>query len=246
MPLRKRGSPGFPWQALLFLAVSFLTVLAVRYILLPSPLLGTGGMDIAAADLLDSIPEYCGDPYVTVNDNLPYFTDDQLTVTAWESYSDLDALGRCGPAEACVGRELMPEGERGEITQVRPSGWKQVWYDAMDGDPLYNRCHLIAFHLTGENANVRNLITGTRYMNFEGMLDFENMIGDYVRDTGNHVLYRVTPVFRGRELVARGVQMEAYSVEDGGRAVCFNVFCYNVQPGVEIDYATGESRLSGK
>ena len=156
-----------------------------------------------------------------------------------------DLLGRCGPAEACVGQELMPTEERGAIGMVKPSGWHTVRYDGVvDGKYLYNRCHLIGYQLTGENANERNLITGTRYLNVEGMLPFENQVADYVEETGNHVLYRSTPVFKGLELVARGVQIEAWSVEDGGAGVCFNVYCYNVQPGVEIDYATGESCLA--
>ena len=158
-----------------------------------------------------------------------------------EYYSELDSLGRCGVAEACVGVDLMPTEERESISKVKPTGWVQNQYDFVDGGSLYNRCHLIGFQLTGENANEKNLVTGTRYMNVEGMLPFENQVADYVASTGNHVLYRVTPAFVDTELVARGVEMEAYSVEDQGRGVCFHVYCYNVQPGVEIDYATGEN-----
>ena len=176
-----------------------------------------------------------------INSNEPYFTDEDLTLEPFERFSDLDHLGRCGVAYANVCRELMPTEPRGEIGQVKPSGWHTVKYDWVDGKYLYNRCHLLGFQLTGENANKKNLITGTRYMNVDGMLPFENMIDDYVEETGNHVLYRVTPIFEGENLVANGVLMEALSVEDAGEGVRFNVFCYNAQPGVVIDYATGES-----
>ena len=167
----------------------------------------------------------------------------ELSAAAFEEFAELDELGRCGVTMACVGQEIMPTEERGSISHVKPSGWVNVPYSFVDGEYLYNRCHLIGFQLTGENDNERNLITGTRYMNTEGMLPFENMVADYVKETGNHVYYRVTPMFEESELVARGVLMEAYSVEDTGEGVCFNVYCYNVQPGVIIDYATGESRI---
>lgn len=192
---------------------------------------------------LDQIPPYFGQAYVPIDDNVPGFTEDELTTDSYEYYSPLDELGRCGFARSCVGVDLMPTEERGSIGSVKPSGWQTVKYDCVDGKYLYNRCHLIGFQLAGENANEKNLITGTRYLNVTGMLPFENDIADYVQRTDNHVLYRVTPVFVGTELVARGVQMEAYSVEDAGDGVCFNVFAYNVQPGVVIDYATGESWL---
>ena len=192
---------------------------------------------------LKDIPEYSGSPYVAINDNQPSFTSDDYTTTAFEKYAELDYLGRCGVTYACVGVEIMPTEDRGSIGQVKPTGWVTAKYDFVDGKYLYNRCHLIGFQLTGENANTQNLITGTRYMNTEGMLPFENMIADYVKETENHVLYRVTPIFDGENLVARGVQMEAYSVEDNGEGICFNVYCYNVQPGVVIDYATGKSHL---
>lgn len=198
------------------------------------------------SDALNNIPEISPDAYVVVNDNVPEFTEKELTDEAYEFYSELDSLNRCGYAMACIGRELMPTEERGSIGQVKPSGWHTVKYDFVDGKYLYNRCHLIGFQLTGENANEKNLITGTRYMNVEGMLPFENMVADYVKETGNHVLYRVTPVFDDNNLVARGVQMEAYSVEDSGEGISYNVFVYNKQPGVEIDYTTGESRLAEK
>ncbi|MGN1451324.1 MAG: DNA/RNA non-specific endonuclease [Eubacteriales bacterium] len=190
------------------------------------------------------VPEYSGGAFDVLNGNEPEFSADQLVTTAYEYYSELDYLGRCGVAISCIGREIMPTEERGSIGQVKPTGWHTVKYDIVDGKYLYNRCHLIGFQLTGENANVCNLITGTRYMNTEGMLPFENMVADYVKETGNHVLYRVTPVFEGTELVARGVKMEAFSVEDNGDGICFNVFVHNVQPGIEIDYATGDSRLA--
>ena len=187
------------------------------------------------------IPPYEGEPYVVLNDNQPDFTLDDLTMEEFEYYSELDYLGRCGVAYANVSPYTMPTEERGEIGQIKPTGWHTVRYDFVDGKYLYNRCHLIGFQLAGENANEKNLITGTRYFNVTGMLPFENLVDDYVDDTGNHVLYRVTPIYEGDNLVASGVQMEAMSVEDEGEGVCFNVFVYNVQPGVVIDYATGEN-----
>ncbi|MBQ4062036.1 MAG: DNA/RNA non-specific endonuclease [Christensenellaceae bacterium] len=195
---------------------------------------------------LDSIPEYTDEPFCPINDNKPVFAEDEITAKAFEFFSDLDELGRCGMTMACVGQELMPTEDRESISSVKPSGWVNVPYDFVDGRYLYNRCHLIGFQLTGENANKLNLITGTRYMNVEGMLPFENMVADYVKETNNHVMYRVTPIYDGDDLVAKGVQLEAWSVEDEGEGVCFNVYVYNVQPGVEIDYATGESRESGE
>ncbi len=194
---------------------------------------------------LDDIPSYAGEPYVVVNGNQPFFDESDLTTTSFESYSSLDAWNRCGVAMASVCPDTMPSEARGSIGQVKPSGWHTVKYDCVEGRYLYNRCHLIGFQLTGENANNQNLITGTRYLNVDGMLPFENMVADYVQETGNHVLYRVTPLFEEEELVARGVLMEAESVEDRGESICFNVYCYNVQPGVVIDYATGESWLEG-
>ena len=194
-----------------------------------------------------SLPEYSGNPSCEVAGNVPGFTDDDKDRSDFEEYSALDSIGRCGTAFALVGTETMPTEERGSIGEVRPSGWHTVRYNGLvDGNYLYNRCHLIGFQLAGENANPLNLITGTRYMNTEGMLPFENQVADYVRKTQNHVLYRVTPVFEGDDLVARGVQIEAWSVEDSGRGVSFNVFCFNVQPGIDIDYATGDSKLSAE
>jgi DNA-entry nuclease len=193
---------------------------------------------------LDEIPKFSGEAYVVLNDNQPDFTDEEKTTEAFETYSELDSLGRCGVAYANICEEIMPTEERGAIGQVKPSGWHTVKYDFVDGKYLYNRCHLIGYQLAGENANECNLITGTRYLNIEGMLPFENEVADYVKETGNHVLYRVTPIFTGDNLVADGVEMEGWSVEDEGEGVCFHIFAYNSQPGVTIDYATGESRLA--
>ncbi len=187
------------------------------------------------------IPAYSGTPYTEVNGNKPYFTEAELTTQSFETYSELDSLGRCGMAYANVGQDLMPTEPRGEIGAVKPSGWHLVKYDNVDGKYLYNRCHLIAYMLAAENANPQNLITGTRYLNVQGMLPFETKVCDYVKNTGNHVLYRVTPIFDGDNLLADGVLMEAYSVEDAGEGICFCVFAYNVQPGIGIDYATGDN-----
>lgn len=200
--------------------------------------------DTAEVVALSDVPEFSGEPYVVINDNEPSFPAEDFTSEGFEEYSPLDDLGRCGVAYANVGLETMPTEERGSISNVKPTGWKSVQYDFVDGKSLYNRCHLIGFQLTGENANRQNLITGTRYMNVDGMLPFENLVADYVKETENHVLYRVTPVFEGDNLVASGVQMEAQSVEDKGEGVCFNVYVYNNQPGVTIDYATGDSWVS--
>lgn len=197
---------------------------------------------------LNNISEYNGSPYISLNANMPYFTDEEKLITEpFENYSNLDSLGRCGVAFANICKEIMPTEERGTIGQVRPSGWHTVKYNGVvDGNYLYNRCHLIGYQLAGENANELNLITGTRYLNMIGMLEFENTVSAYVEETNNHVLYRVTPIFEDDNLAAKGVEMEAWSVEDKGVGICFNVFCYNVQPGIEIDYATGESWLSNK
>ena len=195
---------------------------------------------------LDSIPAFDGTtPYVPVEDNIPDFSDIGTTTTAYEQYSDLDELGRCGVCYGCMGQELMPTEERESISDIYPSGWVQAQYDFVDGKFLYNRSHLIGFQIAGENANEKNLITGTRFFNVNGMLPFENMVADYIRETGNHVMYRVTPVYDGNNLVCNGLRMEAYSVEDEGDGVCFDVYVYNAQPGVEIDYATGESWATG-
>ena len=205
---------------------------------------GTAGVPDPAvqaesADTIAEVPEYDGVPYVEINDNEPEFTEAELTTEPYEEYSELDPLGRCGTAEACIGEDLMPDGEREDISEVEPTGWENREYDIVDGGYVYNRCHLIGFQLSGENANEENLITGTRYMNTKGMLPFENMVAEYVQETDNHVMYRVTPVFEGDDLVASGVQMEAESVEDDGAGICFNIYVYNVQPEIIIDYSTG-------
>ncbi|MFV0364688.1 MAG: DNA/RNA non-specific endonuclease [Suipraeoptans sp.] len=193
---------------------------------------------------LQDIPEFENDPYVVINNNEPYFTEDEMTTDVFEEYSSMDSLGRCGVAYANICKELMPTEERGAIGQVKPSGWHTYKYEFVDGKYLYNRCHLIGFQLAGENANEKNLITGTRYLNVDGMLPFENMVADYVKETDNHVLYRVTPIYYEDNLVASGVLMEAESVEDNGAGISYCVYVYNNQPGVEIDYASGESKLS--
>ncbi len=196
---------------------------------------------------LEDIPPFDGKTaYVAINSNKPYFTEEEITTEAYEYYSPLDSLGRCGVARACIGKELMPEEKRGSIGQVKPTGWHTVKYDIVDAKYLYNRCHLIGYQLTGENATRENLITGTRYLNIEGMLDFENMVADYIKETGNHVMYRVTPIFEGNNLLASGVLIEAYSVEDKGAGIEFCVYSYNAQPGITIDYKTGASALSGE
>ena len=192
----------------------------------------------------DNIPDFSGNMTVAVDNNNPDFTSKDLTTKSYESYSRLDSEGRCQVAEACVGKDIMPKGKRGAIGMVKPTGWHTAKYDNVDGKYLYNRCHLIAYQLTGENANEKNLITGTRYLNVEGMLPFENMVADYVKETGNHVLYRVTPIFTGDDLVADGVEMEALSMEDDGEGISFHIFAYNNQPGISINYATGDSTLS--
>ena len=217
-------------------ALLLILLLAVYFLLLPQP-------EPVPVVTLDSIPAYSGEPFVVLADNQPQFSQDDLTAKSYEYYGDLDALNRCTQAVACIGEDLMPTEDRGAIGQIKPSGWVTAKYDFVDGKYLYNRCHLIGFQLTGENANESNLITGTRYMNVDGMLPFENMVADYIKETGNHVLYRVIPVFDGNNLVASGVTMEAYSVEDTGEGICFYVYVYNVQPGVVIDYSDGSSYM---
>lgn len=190
----------------------------------------------------EEIPEYSGSPYIEINNNIPYIAED-ATLTEFEIYSELDELGRCGVAYANISKYTLPIEEREDIASIKPSGWQSIKYDNIKGKYLYNRCHLIGHQLAGEDDNELNLITGTRYLNIDGMLPFENMIADYVQDTGNHVLYKVTPDFRGNELLCRGLFMEGYSVEDDGLSISFNVYCYNVQPGINIDYMTGNSSL---
>ena len=220
--------------------------------LLLAALLLTGCTQIvpaAPAISLEAIPAWSGDPWVTIDRNIPGFTAEDLTLEPFEQYSPLDELGRCGTAYACIARELMPTDDRESISSVTPSGWVNKKYDFIEGKYLYNRCHLIGFQLTGENANKRNLITGTRYLNIEGMLPFENMVADHVKEEGHHVLYRVTPIYQEDALVCSGVQMEGFCVECGDSKFnedkfMFHVYCYNVQPGVLIDYMTGDSVIS--
>jgi DNA-entry nuclease len=190
-----------------------------------------------------ALPWFSGKPFIEVNKNVPYFKESEITDKAYEHYSPLDKLGRCRAAYACLGKELMPTRSRENIGMIKPTAWQISKYDFIDGEYLYNRCHLIAFCLAGENANPKNLITGTRYMNTQGMLPFENSVCDYIKKTGNHVMYRVTPFFDGNNLLASGVLMEGYSVEDKGKGVCFNVFCYNVPPGVALNYFNGFNQL---
>lgn len=227
-----------PIGRVLELAMFIAAILMLRFVL---DTFGLSGL--LNSFTLKEIPPYEGEAFSYVNDNVPFFTESDLETDAYEFYSEQDELGRCGYAMACVGKELMPTEERESISHVKPSGWVQAEYDIVDGKSLYNRCHLIGFQLTGENANKNNLITGTRYMNTQGMLPFENMVADYIKETGNHVLYRVTPEYEGSNLVASGVRIEAVSLEDGGEGIFFHVYVYNVQPGVGINYATGESWL---
>lgn len=192
---------------------------------------------------ITEIPEYNGEPYVVINNNEPFFEESDKITESFEVYSALDSLGRCGVAYSNVSLETMPDETRGSIGGIKPSGWHTVKYDIVDGKYLYNRCHLIGYQLTGENANEKNLITCTRFMNTKGMLQFENQVAEYVKETDNHVLYRVTPIFEGNNLLASGVEMEAFSVEDNGKGIKFNVYVYNVQEGITIDYSNGESSL---
>ncbi len=210
--------------------------------ILPSTVELTDGKEFSYS----MVPEFDSEPYAVINSNIPFFSTEDLTTECFEYYSELDALGRCGSVWACLGKDLLPTEKRGNISGVKPTGWQISKYDFVDGKYLYNRCHLIAYSLTGENANINNLITGTRYMNTEGMLPFENMLLDYVRETDTHVMYRVTPIFIGAELLARGVLMEGYSVEDKGEDICFCVFAYNVQPNVTISYINGDNYENDK
>ena len=231
MTKKKKRKKLSPVEFLILVAVAIGSYIFYNY--------GPGAAPHAVS--VDDVPAYNGHAYAVINDNQPLFDADDLVTDSYEYYSPLDGLGRCGYAMACVGRDLMPTEERESISSVKPSGWVQAQYDFVETQNLYNRCHLIGFQLTGENANERNLITGTRYLNTQGMLPYENMIADYIKETGNHVIYRVTPVYAGDDLVASGVQLEAWSVEDQGDGICFHVYVYNVQPGVTIDYRTGES-----
>lgn len=235
------------WKNYLFSIVLFAAALIYTYFnptLPQQPKNNVDNIEITENIELDrnNLPEYIGKNYITINNNVANFSQEELKTESFEKYSELDELGRCGVADAIIGVDLMPNSKRENISGIRPSGWKSIRDDSIDGGSLYNRSHLIAFQLAGENANERNLITGTRYFNAKGMLPFEIMVNNYVRETKNHVRYRITPIFVGDELVARGVQMEAFSVEDGGKAINFNVYCFNVQPGYEINYKTGHAK----
>ena len=223
-----------------WMLLSFLLILTLFFV--NSYAETVGYTEISREELFDEIPEYFGMPYIDLHEDVPYFQESMTT--AFYGYGPLDELGRCTIAFACIGTETMPTEPRENISSIHPSGWSDVKYEGIDGGNLFNRCHLIGYQLTGQNVNERNIITGTRYMNVEGMLPFENSVAEYVRTTGNHVMYRVTPVYDGDDLVAAGVLMEARSVEDP--LVQFCVFCYNVQPGIEIDYTTGESYGEGR
>lgn len=223
---------------------SALALLALLVLVFLASLFGKSSKDLSGEATDIKIPDYSGAPFVIINNNIPFFDENDYAKETFESYSKLDSLGRCGVAYANVSREMMPTEERGKIRDIKPSGWRQAKYEEIvDSTPpyLYNRCHLIAYCLTAENANEQNLITGTHYMNVEGMLPFEEEVARYLDRNDNHVLYRVTPIFEGNNLVASGVLMEAYSIEDNGSGICFCVYCYNVQPGVTIDYRTGKS-----
>lgn len=231
----------------------FLTRVAALLLALALILSSCGAITPAAPISLDEVPEYSGKAYVEINGNIPFFTESELSLGIFESFSDLDSLGRCGVAFACIDRSLMPnkDEDRDSLSSVTPSGWEYDGrsnnnkYDFVDGSYIYNRCHLIGFQLTGEQANKKNLITGTRYLNIRGMLPFEDMVADYIRETGGAVLYRVTPIYDGYNLVCDGVLIEGYSVSDGGEDICFCVYSYNVQPGVTINYYTGENYKVG-
>ena len=232
---RRRRRTGALISLLLFLAGAFWVTGGKDYFIKEETLPAQAGSFNP-----EELPAYSGSPFCIVNGNIPFFKPDDLTEEAFENYGEHDSYGRCTAAFACVGPETLPEGEREELTEIRPTGWHNTKYEGIDREYLYNRCHLIGWQLTGENANTRNLITGTRYLNVEGMLPYENAVGRYVRETGHHVMYRSTPVFSGSNLVASGVLLEGRSVEDPEIEFC--VYCYNVQPGIEVDYATGESR----
>ena len=226
------------------LAFNFSACTGNPQVVAPSEVHASIAQNAGEVFLLSEVPEYSGAPFIAVHDNIPYFTKDEISIKSFEDYSPLDTLGRCGVCVSSIGPDIMPTEDREPIGSVKPTGWHSIKYEGIDGKFLYNRCHLIGFQLTGENANEENLITGTRYLNTEGMLPFENMVADYVKETGNHVMYRVTPIFEGDNLLAHGVLLEGYSVEDSGAGILFCVYCYNVQPGISIDYKDGSSQKS--
>lgn len=234
--LKRRKNPFHGMVCFLLVALVAVLIVMIFFIKNKEP------VQINHDEILDYV--YQGEPYVVINSNIPDFSDADINAETFENYSELDSKGRCGVAFAKISVDMMPTEPRGEIGSVRPTGWHTVKYNELiDGNYLYNRCHLIAYCLTGENANEKNLITGTRYLNVEGMLPIEVMISEYIENTNNHVLYRVTPVFDGDDMLAKGVQIEAYSVEDEGEGICLNIFCFNVQPGIVIDYTNGENWL---
>lgn len=242
LPSREHESRTIPARfTVLFAAIALALCCTLPLTACESNSSGNSQVSNPAAVQIADIPEYSGALCINVNDGEPGFTDDDFKRGAFMEFSDLDFEGRCGVAFARIGTDTLSNAPRGDISQVHPSGWEQHRYDFVDQEMLYNRSHLIAHQLCGEDANEKNLITGTRTMNSVGMTYYENIVANYVKQTGNHVLYRVTPIFAANDLVARGVQMEAESIEDGGQAVRFNVFVYNVEPGVEIDYVTGKS-----
>ena len=232
-------------ECILVIALTFVVVKFAPYLKTFMDNSTTNEITVSYATKLDLslVPSYTDKAYVKLNNNIPDFDDSLMTTESFEKYSDFDSLGRCGVAFANIGKDLMPTKERESIGMIKPSGWRISKYDFIDGKYLFNRCHLIGYQLTGENANEKNLITGTRYLNVDGMLPFENKVADYVKSTNNHVLYRVTPHFEGNNPIVSGVQIEAKSVEDNGKGIQFNVYCYNAQPRVKIDYATGENSL---
>ena len=232
-------------KSLVFSIIAFLLVSLITYYKddINKFINNSFGYDYSVSYKLSEIPDYSGKEYVYIDENVPNFSEKDINTKSFEKYSELDYLGRCGSASANISKDLMPTTDREGIGMVKPSGWKTIKYDFIDGKYLYNRCHLIGYQLTGENANEKNLITCTRQMNTKAMLEFEQKIANYIKKTNNHVLYRVTPIFYDDNLVASGVQMEALSVEDNGKGIKFNVFVYNVQDKVEINYKTGEAKL---
>lgn len=233
----------FSWIKLFLCFTLSFSLFGCRRTTQPTPSSQSREISQESVATLNTIPAYTGEPYVTINNNVPFFEENEWTTNSFHYYFDLDELGRVTQAYACLGTDLLPDNKRQDISSVKPTGFINHNYSFMSDGMVYNRAHLIAYMLSGQNANPKNLMTGTRYLNIDGMLPFENIVHDYIQETGNHVMYRVTPIFEGDDLVARGVLMEAYSVEDQGKGVEFCVYCYNVQPGVAINYATGENKV---
>ena len=240
--MRRRSKRENPKSIIVFIIIGILFTAALNFSDEIKKFIYTYAYPTPSYDI-GEVPDYSGKSFVYLNENIPKFTEEEISTVSQEVYSDLDFLGRCGVAFAVLGQDLMPTEERGSIGMVKPSGWHTIKYDIVDGKYLYNRCHLIGFQLAGENANPKNLITCTREANTGAMLDFENEVATYIKKTNNHVMYRVTPIFEGTNLVAKGIEMEALSVEDKGEGIKFHVYIYNVQKGIEINYETGESKL---